>query len=183
MAVSVKQYAAHRGISVQAVRKAIRDGRLAKSSYRNGKEWVIDESTADQEWDANTQRTKSRTSEQINNGKAAAKGLIEPTQSGGVEVNYSKARAYGEGFKAKLLELEFREKAGQLVRVDDVKSETFKTVRLFRDAVLNIPVRVVNELSAVVGDLEPEKRHEMMLIMQREINLALQQLADSSGPS
>jgi hypothetical protein len=55
-------------------------------------------------------------------------------------------------------------------------------MRLFRDAVQNIPIRVVNELAAVMGDVPPEKRHDMMLIMQREINRALEQLADSSGP-
>ena len=52
---------------------------------------------------------------------------------------------------------------------------------MFRDAVQNIPVRIVNELAAVVGDVEPGKRHEMLMIMQREINQALEELANGAG--
>ena len=183
---SVPQYAKHRGVSPQAVRKAIKEGRLSKSVTVQDGQRVIDVEKADWEWEQNTQHSKRRPAEAINAGKAAAQGLAPPIPpqgaGGGVELNYSKARAVREHFAAKLGELEYREKAGQLVRVDEVKTATFKTVRLFRDAVQNIPIRVVNELAAVVGEVTPERRHEMMLVIQREIDLALQQLSDSYGP-
>jgi len=179
MQVSVAEYARMAGVSPQAIRKAIKDGRLLKSVTQDGRSYVIDPALADKEYNRNTAIEQRRTAEQINAGKARARG---EEVSEGLGVNYSKARAYGEGFKAKLLELEYREKAGQLTRTDDVKNATFKVIRLFRDAVQNIPIRVVNELAAVMGDVPPEKRHDMMLIMQREIDRALEQLADSSGP-
>ena len=178
--VTVKDYAAHRGISVQAVRKAIREGRLGRAAYKKGNSYVIDKDLADQAFDKNTNPSLRRSAEQINSGKAAAQGRAEPAAPEQA-LSYSKARAYGEGFKAKLLDLEFREKSGQLVRADEVKTSTFKVVRMFRDAVQNIPVRIVNELAAVVGDVEPGKRHEMLMIMQREINQALEELANGAG--
>jgi len=184
--VSVTEYARYRGVSPQAVRKAIKDGRLSKSISKVAGQTAIDIDKADREWAINTQTTKARPADAINAGKAAAQGKpFKPSgqdQAVPVEVNYSRARAIREQFAAKMAELEYREKAQQLCRVDDVRTATFKTIRLFRDAVQNIPIRVVNELAAVVGDVSPEKRHEMMLIMQREINRALEQLADSSGP-
>ena len=180
MQVGVSEFAKRKGISVQAVRKAIREGRLGRAAYKKGNTYVIDYELASRLYDENTQGSKRRSAEQINIGKAAAQGKADPV-IGEQAFSYSKARAYGEGFKAKLLELEFREKSGQLVRVDEVKSSTFKVVRMFRDAVQNIPIRIVNELAAVCGDLEPEKRHEMLMIMQREINSALEELADGAG--
>lgn len=183
MILSVPEYAKHRGVSPQAVRKAIREGRLRQAVTFEGRNAKIDMNAADVEWRRNTASSKQRTAAQINTGKAAAQGLIEAGPDGGISVNYSKARAYGEGYKAKLLELEYRERAALLVRVDEVKMAQFKTVRLFRDAVQNIPIRVVSELAAVVGDVSPEKRHEMLQVMQREINRTLESLADSNGPS
>ena len=181
MQVNVKQYAAHRGLSEQAIRKALKEGKFGKAAYKKGHAWVIDLELADRNFEANTQQSQRRTAAQINNGKAAAQGRANPSVNGDQALSYSKARAYGEGFKAKLLELEFREKSGQLVRVDEVEASTFKLVRTFRDAVQNIPIRVVNELAAVVGDIEPDKKHEMLMILQREINLALEELSDGVG--
>jgi hypothetical protein len=180
---TVSQYAQHRGISPQAVRKAIAQGRLSKAVSEVDGVREINVEKADWEWEQNTQHSKRRPTEVINAGKAAAQGRAPaPVPPGGVELNYSKARAVREHFAAKLGELEYREKAGQLVRADEVKTATYKTIRLFRDSVQNIPIRVVNELAAIVGDLPPDKRHEMMQVMQREIDLALTQLSESHGP-
>ena len=108
--VTVKDYAAHRGISVQAVRKAIREGRLGRAAYKKGNSYVIDKELADQAFDNNASTSLRRCATQINSGTADAQGLSEPAAPEQA-LSYSKARAYGEGFKAKLLELEFREKS------------------------------------------------------------------------
>lgn len=179
MLVNVKEFARHRGLSEQAIRKAIKEGKLGDACWKKGTAWVIDLGKADRNMTANTSGALRRTADQINSGKAAAQGKAAPSlQADGQALTYSKARAYGEGFKAKLLELEFREKSGQLVRVDEVETATFKLVRTFRDAIQNIPIRVVNELAAVVGDLEPAKKHEMLMILQREVTVALEELSD-----
>ena len=182
MILSVPEYAKHRGVSPQAVRKAIKEGRLRQAVIQQGRNYRIDQAAADVEWRRNTSQAQQRSADQINTGKAAAQGLLETGADGMPAVNYSRARAYGEGFKAKLLELEYKEKARQLTRVDEVKMGTFKMVRTFRDALQNTPIRIVNELAAIVGDVEPAKRHEMQIVMQRELNRCLESLADTDGP-
>jgi len=182
MMLSIPEYATHRGVSPQAVRKAIKDGRLRQAVTHTGRNAKIDQAAADVEWRRNTSQAQQRTAEQINTGKAAAQGLLTTGTDGMQSIDYSKARAYGEGYKAKLLEMEYREKAGQLVRVDEVKMGTFKMVRTFRDAVQNIPVRIVNELAAIIGNVEPAKRHEMQIVMQRELARCCEALASSDGP-
>lgn len=182
MLMKSAEYAKRQGVSPQAVRKAIREGRLRASVKQDERgSYLIDADLADQEWSRNTNLSKRTTAEAINAGKAAAAGASILGSSS--EPNYSRARAFGEGFKAKLLELEYREKSGQLVRVDEVKHASYKAVRLFRDAVQQIPVRIVNELAAIVGDIPADRRHEMMLVMQREIDRTLEQIANFDGLS
>ncbi len=174
MLVKLADYAKLKKVSPQAIRKAIKDERLVKSISKDGRGYMVDVEMADREWKANTNPSQQRSPQAINIGKQLTSGLASPS--------YTAARAFGEQYKAKLLELEFREKSGDLVRVDDVKIATFKVNRLFRDSVLNIPIRVVSEISAIIGNVSKEKQHEMQEVMRREINLALEHLADSNGP-
>jgi hypothetical protein len=156
MIVTLAEYATLKGVSPQAIRKAISEGRLKQSVERKPRGYQIDVKLADAEWKLSFD---SR-----------------------IGTNYSQFRAYGEGYKAKLLELEYKEKAGLLVRADVVSTGQFKIIRMFRDAVQQIPIRVVSELAAIVGDVSPALRHEMTLVMQREIDRCLEQLAENDGP-
>lgn len=180
MVVKLTDYAQLLGVSPQAVRKAIKEGRIKDGVTKGERGYLIDVDVANKEWNRNTNQSLRRSAEAINAGKAVASGA-QQLQTSGLEINYSKARAFGEQFKAKLLELEYREKAAQLIRADEAKLAQFQVVRVFRDAVQNVPVRVVSELAAVVGDLSAEKRHEMLQVLNREVNNALTQLADN-GP-
>ena len=95
----------------------------------------------------------------------------------------AQARAVREMYAARLTQLEFEERSGLLCKVEDVKLSAFKSARLTRDAMLNIPARVVNEITALIGGLEADKSHEILLILQREIHSALEQEAGTYGPS
>jgi hypothetical protein len=53
MGVSIRAYARHRGIADNAVRKAIKAGRITPEA-----DGSIDIATADAAWDANTDHTK-----------------------------------------------------------------------------------------------------------------------------
>jgi hypothetical protein len=167
MQVSIREYARHRGCSHEAVRRAIQAGRLKRSVTKVGKATAIDVELADREWDANTDDTK-----QNNMGPQAKLERIP---------SLTQARAVRETYNARLAQLEYEEKSGTLCRVEDVKLQTFKTARLLRDALLNIPIRVVNEIAAMLGDLEPDKKHEILLILTREVQLALEQYTETDG--
>lgn len=176
MAVKLSEFADLIKVSPQAVRKAIKEGRIKEGAIKGKRGWLIEPNLAIKEWKENTNSSQQRLSS--DNEQTKQQGADLPPN-----ISYTKARAYGEQFKAKLLELEFREKAGMLVKADDIKIQQFKTVRLLRDAIENIPIRIVNEVSAVAGVKDPEMRHEIMLIMQREIKSALTSIADSNGIS
>lgn len=173
--IKLSEYATLVGKTPQAVRKAISDGRIKKGVTKGRRGYLIDAVVATGEWNSNTDESQVRTSD--NSRQTTAPSVETPLSS----INYTKARAIGETYKARLLELEYKERSIQLISANDAKIAQFKISRIFRDAVQNIPVRVVSELAAIVGEVSQEKRHEMMLVMQREIDRALTQLADSNG--
>lgn len=167
MGVSLREYARMRGLDKESVRLAVHDGRLAKSVTKKGTRYDIDPEVADQEWKANTNPAKQ------NNTKKKIADAPSMAQ----------ARAVREMYAARLTQLEFEERSGLLCKVEDVKLSAFKSARLTRDAMLNIPARVVNEITALIGGLEADKSHEILLILQREIHSALEQEAGTYGPS
>ncbi|MAW05273.1 MAG: hypothetical protein CL918_01820 [Deltaproteobacteria bacterium] len=177
MKIKLAEFAKIKNISPQAVRKAIKHGRLVQSISKERGGYLIDTDIAEREWSQNTNLSQVRSAQDINRNRGPA------VPSNGSIPDYSEARAYAEQYKANLLELEFKEKAGELVKVEEVKKATYRTNRVFRDAVLNIPIRVISEISAIVGNLSKEKQHEMLQIMKREINDSLEHLAETDGPS
>ena len=169
MGLSMSEYARQRGLDKEAVRQAILAGRLTRSIQKRGHRYDIDPELADQEWKENTDPSKQ------NNTKKKAATANRPA-------NYTQARAIKEMYSARLMQLEFEERSGLLCKVEDVKLASFKTARLTRDAMLNIPARVVNEIVALIGEIPADKRHEIQQILIREVHAALTQEAGSDGP-
>ena len=62
--------------------------------------------------------------------------------SNGDSSKLAESKAIREHFKAKLTELEFLERSGELVCAKDVTDANFEKARLIRDQLLNIPARV-----------------------------------------
>jgi hypothetical protein len=165
MGVSMREYARLRGLDKESVRLAVKDGRLVRSVKKNGSRYDIDPELADEEWKANTNPAKQR-----------------ETKNQAAPPSMAQARAVREMYAARLTQLEYEERSGTLCKVEDVKLSAFKSARLTRDAMLNIPARVVNEITALIGGLEAAKSHEILLILQREIHSALSMEADKDGP-
>ena len=170
MGMTLRQYGAHRGMNHESVRKAIIEGRLVQSVKRKGRMYDIDPELADKEWEENTDSRKDN-----NQGQRAA------TPAKSTAPTFNQARAVREMYSARLQQLDYEERSGLLCKVDDVKLAAFKSARLTRDAMLNIPARVVNEIVALLGEIEAAKRHEILQILNREIHSALTQEADSNG--
>ena len=167
MGVSMREYARQRGVDKESVRLAVHDGRLVNSVTKkeNGR-YDIDVQLADEEWKQNTNPAKQR-----------------ETKNKPAPPSMAQARAVREMYAARLTQLDYEERSGTLCKVEDVKLTAFKSARLTRDAMLNIPARVVNEITALIGGLEAAKSHEILLILQREIHSALSMEADKDGPS
>ena len=57
-------------------------------------------------------------------------------------ITYAKAHAMKEEYQAKMAELDYKERVGELIKLKDVKDTTFIALRELRNALLNIPKRV-----------------------------------------
>ena len=88
--------------------------------------------------------------------------------------SYAQSRAIREAYAARLAKIEYEERTQKLVAVDSVKVEAFKVGRTIRDAILNIPDRISNELAGY-GD-DPAKIHERLT---QELILALEELVNA----
>lgn len=145
--ISLREFGRLRGVSGEAVRKAIASGRLSRSvTYDDKGRPSVDPVLAASEWDMQTHPTHGG-----KRGPDAPPPEMadepRPTASGAA-ATFAQSRAIKEAYLARLAKLEFEEKSGVLVKADAVKNEAFKVARLVRDAMLNIPDRVSSELAA-----------------------------------
>lgn len=187
--VGLLEYAERRGVSRRAVQKAIDSGRLKRSVTKDGRQWKLDPEMADLEWDRHTAPEKMRSAEQINRGKAKARGEeVEPESeapmlppaAGKGAATYSQAKAAAEGYKAMLLKLDYEERAGKLVDAVKVQREMFEAGRRVRDAVLRTSQLMIGDIAQAAGGLTPEQRAEVLLVTERYLVKALEVLSDGS---
>jgi hypothetical protein len=167
--VSVTEYSRRRGVSHEAVRKAVKVGRLSKSVVfgPTGKARLIPD-IADQEWIANTDSAQQRVpAVPPPRPVAPDPEVAAPEQK---TATFQQARTMREAYMARLAKLEFDEKAGQLVRADAVKNEAFKVARVVRDSLLNIPDRVAAELANETNQFKVHQR------LTQEIRRALEDM-------
>jgi phage terminase Nu1 subunit (DNA packaging protein) len=78
------------------------------------------------------------------------------------------SQARREEFKANITELEYLRQIGQLIPVEEVKTEWFRLSRLVRDGMLNIPARIADQLAA---ETDQRKIHDLL---EAEIYQALE---------
>lgn len=154
--LSLAKYAEHRkaqglrGQTHAAVIKAIRTGRLTERAARKiGDRWEIDPAIADLEWAGATDATRGgngpgRLGPEV--ARAAPSAGDEPGLSNVPSRNVS--RAIREAYMARLARVEFERETGARVLAEDVRKEAFEQGRRLRDALMNIPDRIANELAA-----------------------------------
>lgn len=165
------EYARHRGVSREAVRKALRDGRI-RADRRGRIEW----SAADLAWTASSEPASPR--RVVDRGAAGGPPALEAQASvprhvafDPQQISYATARAMREFYQAQLAELELGERSKALLPAEEVRDEQFRAARAARDLLLSIPDRVADVL-APIGDAGEIRR-----ILRCEIEHACQQLA------
>ena len=65
---------------------------------------------------------------------------------------------------------------GELVNADQVKHDAFKTARIIRDTLLNIPTRVAGQLAGELGLSQGQGQEQVFQILNKEIQQALEVL-------
>lgn len=89
---------------------------------------------------------------------------------------YDKSRAAREAYSARLMQLEYKQKTGELVSLDKVKLLFFNTARNVQQNLLSIP----NRISAIIAaENDPKKIHDLL---SHEIKVAMRELSDGNLP-
>ena len=184
--MNLQAYANHRkalglrGTSHVAVINAIKDQRLTPPAVvRDGHRWVIDPAMADEQWATRTD--PSEYGGQAGGGSRPI-GIETPVQQqpatlppppspkGGPSLAMSKQ--VKAAYEAKLTELEYKERSGEMGRLQDVRKEAARLARQVRDLLLIVPSRNAAKVAAMS---DPE---DIRALLQQEIELALKGMAN-----
>lgn len=140
-AISVLEFSKRMGIAYSTARRCVLRNRVTSTGTGRGRR--VDWPKAKAEFHENRDESKVRKKKprKQKNKKAAA-------NSSAKDFDLFQARAEKETYLAKLRELEFLEKSGQLVDGKVVEDKLFERSRQIRDALLNIPDRISSILFA-----------------------------------
>lgn len=177
--VSKNEYAELRGVSRQAVYYAIRTGKIADAIQPDGK---IDAALADQLWANNTHPTSGYSGHMSKRGQRKApdiEAVIEVVKGAGINPDAPpplvESKTLQAAYQARLAQIEYEQKSGQLVDADDVKKAAFKAARVTRDAILAIPDRVAAQFA---GMTDPYTIHSTLT---QELRGAIEEITKELG--
>ena len=163
--ISQAEFARLMNVSKQAVSKAIKEKRLTPVIDPKDGKLKLNPDMATAEW-------RRKTDFRIENSGMSNTGgpAYHPSDTGsdpdddGVTKESGglyKAKTDKERMQAKILELEFKEKTGELISAERAKKDAFKLGRLTRDAVLNVPNQICDELAA---ESDPFQIHHKLTV-------------------
>lgn len=193
MGLSRRAYAARRGCSESAVRKAIVTGRIAVEP-----DGTIDPVKADAAWDARTDPSQQRGAHSRPAEPAAVRvaegasrpvpraaldavketlreagGDAGPGEAGG-EVSIVRARMANEVLKAQTARVRLQKMKGELVDRARAVTTVFDLARRERDSWLNWPPRVAALMAAELG----VEAHAMETVLEARVRQHLAELAE-----
>lgn len=171
---SLRAYARHRGVSVEAVSKAIMSGRLKESVVViGGKPKVASVEIADREWDANTRP-------RVDRPVTAAAPAEEPVISPAGVPDYNRSRALREAAAARreaaladMAEIEVAEKRGELVPAVEARAYIIDKFTVVKTKILGVPTRIAQQL--------PELAAAVVPVVDSLLREALEELAAEQG--
>lgn len=156
------------GVSKQAVSKAVAEGRIQLILDHSDGKMKLNPDLASKQWREKTlpRIENSKITNPFKESSIANLSNKELKEEFGGKASHilddadlMEAKTEKERFQAKLLELEFKEKTGELISAEKAKKEAFKLGRLIRDAILNVPSQICNELAA---ETDPFKVHNKL---------------------
>ena len=174
-----KEFAKHIGVSQPRVSKYIRDGLLKESVSRNGRYVDIDAAKGVKELNKKLdpgRKVKAKAGGKKRGKKKKAvddsekKDTASRAGTGGVDM--ATARALNEQYKAALKKLEFDQRKGVLVNIEDMKRLAFEAGKQIKEHCLAIPDRC-GPLVAANSDA-----FECKQILLEEITMALENLSE-----
>ncbi len=152
-------YSRRRGVSKEAVSKAIEAGRITTVPGPNGRK-LIDPEVADIQWAKNTDPLQSaRANAPKGDRGQPLHGNAAPGGEGGDSGSaYWDARTLREESEAAIAAMKRRQMEGELVERRRVEEASMRIGRTLRDAVLAVPTKLAPELSHLTDAWEIEQR-------------------------
>lgn len=146
--ISLRAYARHRGVSLAAVQKAIKSGRIPAA------EGGVDPVVADALWSKNTSVAQNA----LPTVAAAPTRGAQPSDPGGpVGVDYNKARAVREGYRARREKIEYERRVDSLVSAEDVRVAWTGILSSVRDSMLGLPLKLGGMLASMTDQRAIER--------------------------
>lgn len=167
--VTIREYARLRGISHQAVRKAIDSGRLINSVVKSqgaSKIQLIDSDLADKEWVPGTQEAMAT------QGTAGPKAGKEDNK---VSASYAAARALRENYAARIAKLEFEIKSGKYVDAEEVRQSWLNVSAIARTKISGIPSKAKQRIT--------EMTVEQVQVLEEIVAEVLTEIAETDPSS
>ena len=170
--LSLRAYAKRRGVSAEAVSKAIESGRLERSVVVvAGEPKIADAELADREWAANTRpRAKRATNGDADQQDGVADhaiGYPEARRRREIEL-WRQARVQRE-----VDELELAKRKGELVSVAEARADVIEKFSVVKTKLLGLAVRVKQRLPHVVV--------EDVRVIDALVREALEELSHGGG--
>jgi hypothetical protein len=176
--MSQRAFARHMGVTLRAVQKAIQAKRIALNANQ-----LVDSEIMERAWGRNTDESK-RSMEDLSRHRQPEGASISPPArdeddepadfpaSAGPKdaelTEYRAARATRERQRQEREWIELEQLRGNVVQLAEAQRLVFTAFRTLRDAVMNIPVRVKDQLAA---EMDP---HRIESMLQAELASALQ---------
>lgn len=180
--MNLQAYANHRkalglrGQSHVAVLNAINDGRLTPPAVeRQGRSWIINADLADAQWAGRTDPDNrggmgGGTDLPISRAVPAAAAPPQAAKGGPPLAISKQVKA---AYEAKLTELEYKERSGEMVPANQVKAEAFALARALRDGLMRVADRLAPTLAATAD------ARQVHHLLTEEIRVALRGLGDA----
>lgn len=151
---SLRAYARRRGVSAEAVSKAVESGRLRASVVTvGGQPKIGDVDLADREWQANTRP-------RIDHAPPPTITVIPPVDQEVPDYNVSRAlreaaAARREAALADMAEIEVAELRGELVNVAEARADVIAKFTVVKTKLLGIPARLAQRLPELAAEVVP----------------------------
>lgn len=176
--LSLRAYAKRRGVSAEAVSKAITAGRLRESVILiGGAPKIGNPELADREWDANTRpRVDHPPPPSREQSRAAATAAL----AAGEVPDYNDSRAIREAHAARreaaladMAEIDVSERRGELVSVEDARRDVYDKFTIVKTKLLGVPARLAQRLPELARTVQP--------LAEELIREALEELAGAAS--
>lgn len=167
--IPIREYARRCGCSEANIRKVLKSGKIKNGVVReNGKPFIIPD-IADKEWRENINPNYNR------NAGVQAKFVDGAQPASGPTVQEIKRAQAAVDLKTSQLKLE--QLSGSLVARKEVEKELFAFGQLIREQIMNVPVKIVDDVRAA------PTRVEALNIITDALTDVLQKLSETQNLS